>query len=774
MRWHPRQARVVLQTEATECGLASLAMVAQAHGLNCTLPELRQRFPQSLKGVRLDQLMRVAGQLQLHARALRLDLQDLPKLALPCILHWDLNHFVVLSRAGRRITILDPALGQLRLSREEFSRHFTGVALELSPTAQFRPRKARPGIRLQQLTGHIGGLWPALGQLFALSIALQCFVVLAPFLLQWVVDQVLVSADRDLLLVLGLGFCLALPLQVGIGVLRGWTVTHLSARLGLQWMGNVFAHLLRLPLAFFEKRHLGDINSRLGSVQAIQKTLTSSLIEALIDGLMALVTLALMLVYSWQLALVTLLAVTVYLGIRALAFRPLRDRSERQLLAAAHQQSHLLESLRGMQSVKAAGVEARRRSTYDNLMVDTVNQEVRLARMGLGFQAASQLVFGAERIAVIWIGALLAMRNVFSVGMLVAYLAYKDQFAQRANTLIDRCIDLRMLRLHADRLSDIVLSSPEAEASVVEESGPVDARLEIVSLGFRYGAAEPWLLQDCSFVVEPGESVAIVGASGCGKTTLMKLILGLLEPDTGDIRFGGHDLRRIGSRRLRAMTGAVMQDDRLFAGSLADNISFFDPEHDPVRIETAARLAAIHDEIVAMPMGYQSLIGDMGSALSGGQQQRIMLARALYRRPRLLILDEATSHLDVRNESLVSAAVARLRLTRIVVAHRPETIASCDRVLVMQSGRIARQVHRRRGGPACATQRSATPDSGISAGRAGGSESMTGWSADESSSGSGLFGHNTAPISTNSAASASSSEEMRLPASANSSTASTS
>jgi ATP-binding cassette subfamily B protein RaxB len=338
-------------------------------------------------------------------------------------------------------------------------------------------------------------------------------------------------------------------------------------------------------------------------------------------------------------------------------------------------------------------------------MVDAVNQEVKLARMGIGFQAASQFVFGAERVAVIWIGALLAMRNAFSAGMLVAYLAYKDQFAQRVAALIDRSIELGMLRLHGERVADILLTSPETEPPTVEESTPVDARIEVASLSFRYDEAEPWLLRECSFVVEPGESVAIVGPSGCGKTTLLKLLLGLLPSDNGAIRFGGHDLQRIGPRRLRGITGAVMQDDRLFAGSLADNISFFDPDQDPLDIEAAARLAAIHDEIVAMPMGYQSLIGDMGSALSGGQQQRIMLARALYRRPRLLILDEATSHLDVHNERLVSAAVARLQLTRIVVAHRPETIASCDRVLVMQAGRIVRELRHGRPNSDRAAQR---------------------------------------------------------------------
>ncbi len=690
MKGKPRQ---VLQAEAAECGLASLAMVSAAHGLVVTLPELRQRFPLSLKGARLDQLIRIAQQLGFSTRPLRLELEELGQLRLPCILHWDLNHFVVLSKVERgRVVVLDPAFGDRRLPLQEVSRHFTGVALELTPAPGFKPRKAAPAITARELTGPVTGLWRALAQILLLSVALQVFVVLAPFLMQWVVDQVLVSADRDLLAVLGIGFGLALLLQIGIGLLRGWSVVYLSTRLGLQWMGNVFAHVLRLPLDFFQKRHLGDITSRMSAVQAIQSTLTTSFVEAIIDGLMALVTLGLMLLYSWKLALVTLLAVALYLGIRAIAYRPVRDRTEQQLVAAARQETHLLESLRGMQSLKVAGEEPRRRATYDNLMVDTVNHEVRLARMGLGFSSASQLVFGVERIAVIWIGALLALQNVFSVGMLIAYLAYKDQFAGRMAALIDKWVEFRMLRLHGERLADIVLATPEEEALPAELPPPPDTRIEVESLSFRYGEGEPWVLKDCSFTIEPGGSVAVVGASGCGKTTLVKLLLGLLRPTEGRICIGGYDIHKVGPRNVRGIVGAVMQDDQLFAGSIADNISFFDPQAEPQRVEAAARLAAIHDEIVAMPMGYHSLIGDMGSSLSGGQKQRLILARALYRHPRLLFLDEATSHLDVGNEQLVNEAVRALAITRIIVAHRPETIASADRVLVLEGGRIVQDI----------------------------------------------------------------------------------
>lgn len=697
------RTRAIVASEAAECGLASLAMVADAHGLRLGLAELRRRFSLSLKGAKLNQLINIAQQLGFSSRPLRLEMEDLGKLRLPCILHWDLNHFVVLAKVGKSTaTILDPAVGERRLPLSEVSEHFTGVALELSPTTDFRPQKPAPAVSIRQLTGPVRGLWQALGLILSLSLALQVFVVLAPFYMQWVVDQVLVSADRNLLTVLGLGFGLAALLQVGIGLLRGWSVIYLSSRLGMQWMGNVFAHLLRLPLDYFEKRHMGDITSRMSSVQSIQRTLTTSFIEAIIDGLMAVVTLGMMLLYSWKLALVTLLAVALYLGIRAIAYRPVRDGTERQLVAAARQQTHLLESLRGMQSLKVGGGEPLRRSTYENLMAETINQEVRLARMGLGFNGASQLVFGIERIAVIWIGALLALNNVFSVGMLIAFLAYKDQFAQRMAALIDKWVEFRMLRLHGERLSDIVLSEPEDAAPLPEAPAPDSPRIEVENLSFRYAEGEPWVIKDCSFTVEPGESVAIIGASGCGKTTLVKLMLGLLRPTEGAIRIGGLDLQRTGPRNLRAIVGAVMQDDQLFGGSIADNIAGFDPHMNQPRIEAAARLAAVHEEITAMPMGYHSLIGDMGSSLSGGQKQRVILARALYRKPRLLFLDEATSHLDVMRERLVNEAVQRLKLTKVIVAHRPETINSADRVLVMDQGRIAQELR-----PQASSERSA-------------------------------------------------------------------
>ncbi|WP_408951511.1 peptidase domain-containing ABC transporter [Lysobacter sp. Hz 25] len=685
-----RQPQVVLQSQATECGLACIAMVAEAHGSSFGLRELRQRFPVSAKGTTLQRLIEIAGDLSLRGRALRLDLSQLSRLALPCVLHWDLNHFVVLADlSSRHAVVLDPALGKRRLPLSALSEHFTGVALELVPASDFTRALPKPAVTLRQLTGPITGLTRSLGLVLLLSLVLQLFVAIAPFYVQWVVDQVLVSADRNLLLVLAIGFTLALVVQVAIVWLRGATVVLLSTRLGLQWVGNLHAHLLKLPLEFFEKRHVGDVTSRMGAAQSIQKTLTVSTVEALVDGLMAAVTLTMMAVYSVKLMAISLIAVGLYLAARVVVYRYTKERTEQQLVAAAKQQSHLLESLRGVQSLKVANRESMRGAAYENLMVATANHDIWLARAGIAFTSVNQLVFGVERIVVVLMAASMALDSAFSVGMLVAYLAYRELFAQRVAALIDKGVEFRMLRLFGERLADIALTPPEQSlASPQADFVLNDADIVVDHLSFRYADGEPWVIHDCSFRIEAGESVAITGPSGCGKTTLMKLLLGVLTPTSGSVYIGGHNMARVGPRQARNYFGAVLQDDQLFAGTIAENISFFDEANDPTKVVNAALLAGIHDEIEAMPMRYQTVIGDMGSTLSGGQKQRIILARALFRQPRILFLDEATSHLDVDRERLVNEAVRSLAITKVIIAHRPETVASADRTLNFSQGQL--------------------------------------------------------------------------------------
>jgi ATP-binding cassette subfamily B protein RaxB len=688
-----RKAPLLLQSEAAECGLACLAMVASHHGQHWTLAELRERFAVSLKGVRMSGIVRMAEQLGLVSRALRAEPQHLAQLELPCILHWDFNHFVVLTRVrGDEVTLHDPARGERRMSLGELSKHFTGVALELRPGADFAPKAAAPRVSWRQLLGQIVGLKRSMAQILALALALELLALLAPFLLQWVVDGVIVSADRDLLVTLGLGFGLLVLISAGIGALRSWAVLYLSASLNLQWLGNVFAHLMRLPLAWFEKRHMGDIWSRFASVQEIQKTLTGPFIEAMLDGVMVLITLAMMLVYSPRLTAVAALAVGGYALLRWAMFRPLREATEETLIHEARQNSHFLESLRGAQAIKLFSAQADRGSRFANLVVEQMNASLVGRKLELWMGVGNKLLFGLERVAIVWLGALLVLDRELSVGMLFAFLAYKEQFSLRLSALIDKGVQLKMLRVQGERLADIVLTAPEDPDMNGVQALPLRPTLTLADVHFRYAEGEAPVLAGCSLSIEPGESVAIVGPSGSGKTTLLKLLLGIHQPQSGEIRIGGQPLAQLGLQTWRGCVGTVMQDDQLFAGSIADNISFFDAEADTAWIEQCAKLACVHEDVVAMPMGYQTLIGDMGSSLSGGQRQRVLMARALYKRPQFLFLDEATSALDVERERQVNASLRQLPLTRIVIAHRPETIAAAQRVITLQQGRVAQDL----------------------------------------------------------------------------------
>jgi ATP-binding cassette, subfamily B, bacterial CvaB/MchF/RaxB len=681
-----RQLPMLLQTEAAECGLACLAMIASYHRHDVDLAGLRRRFSTSLKGATLSRVMAMAGELGFNCRPLKLDLNELGELRTPCVLHWDFNHFVVLKKVTRTgVIIHDPARGLRSVSLRETSEHFTGVALELAPGANFAPVSERQAVSLGNLTGRVRGLAPAMAQILLLALALEAFALTGPFYLQWVLDQVLVSADRDLLTLLGLGFLGITVFSALVTAARSWAVTWLGATLSVQWASNLFAHLMRLPLDWYEKRHVGDVVSRFGSIQTIQKTITTQFIGSLLDGLMSMVTLVVMAFYNVWLTVLVMGIFLVYGVTRWVFFHPLRRANEEQIVYSARQQSELLESIRGAMPIKLANKQDERLSRYANATVAATNRDVAIQRLGIAFTLSNQLMFGIGRVALIWIAAKLALNNDFSAGMLIAFIAYADQFTTRSAGLIDKWVDFRMLKLHAERVADIALSKPEPISEVAWTGQIPGASIELRNVSFRYGDDEPWILKNCNICIEAGESVAIIGPNGCGKSTLAKIALGLLEPTEGEVLFGGIDIRKLGLSAYRQWIGSVMQDDQLFAGTILDNISFFDPEVTPSKVESAARAAAIHTDIMMMPMGYQSLVGDMGSALSGGQKQSVILARALYRNPRLLVLDESTSHLDAERERLVTAAIHRLSITRIVVAHRSEAISTADRVVSLSS-----------------------------------------------------------------------------------------
>lgn len=692
--WSNQRLPVILQTEAAECGLACLAMVANYWGHKIDIASMRRRFSVSSKGMTLKGLMTMAQGVYLQTRPLKLDMEYLPELKLPCVLHWDMNHFVVLkSVSATHAVVHDPSVGKRRLTLAEISKHFTGVALELTPTSEFRKKNEIQDYSLLSLMGRVIGLKRGITQLLLLGLALQVCSLVSPFYMQWLVDEALLAADRDLITVLGCGFLLLIFVQTSIEAVRSWMTTVLSTNLNFQWLINAFAHLMRLPLPYFEKRHTGDIVSRFGSIQTIQRSLTKQFVEGVIDGILVISTFIMMLLYSVTLALVTLAAVVLYIVLRWTIFRAIREATSEQIIHAAKQQTHFMESIRGVQSVRLFSRAEERKSTWMNALADQFNADLRIAKLTVSYQTLNNFLFGTERVIVIWIAAFAVLDQKFSVGMLFAFISYKDQFSQRMSSLVDKFFELRMMKLHGERVADIVMTDAEEETQIVEiEVDAITPRIEIRNLAFRYADSEPFVLKDLNLIIPAGQCIAITGPSGCGKTTLMKLILGLLEPTDGEILIGEENkaltLKQIGMANFRQLLGVVMQDDHLFAGSISDNICFFDPVPNQEQIVSCAKLAAIHAEINAMPMAFNTLIGDIGMGLSGGQVQRILLARALYKNPKLLILDEATSHLDVWNEQAVNVAIKQIQLTRIVVAHRPETIAMAQRVVVLHHGTV--------------------------------------------------------------------------------------
>lgn len=686
-----RRLPLVLQTEATECGLACLAMIANYHGHHTTLMELRRKFSVSLKGVTLKHLIHTADRLRFGTRAVRVELDELGKLKLPCVLHWNFNHFVVLKAFdGQCLTLHDPGQGVRQLSLGEASKGFTGVVLEVWPENDFQQQSAPIQVGLMRMLGRVTGLYRALGQVLLLALALEVFSLVSPFLLQWTIDNVLVAQDRDLLTTLMIGFGLLLLMKQLVSLVRDWVTIYMSTLLGVQWQANVFSHLLRLPIQYFEKRHLGDVVSRFGAVGKIQQTLTATFFSTVLDGLMSLATLILMLVYSPLLAMIAVLAMVLYILIRWVWYQPLRRASEEQIVHAARVDSHFLETLRGMRTLKLFLRQSERRGAWLSLLVTQINAGLRTQKLQLLYTQLNSLVFGLENLLAIGFGASLVMDNKFSVGVLMAFIAYKGQFVGRVASLVDHLFELRMLRLQGERLADIVLHPPEDTQNALSMSAwsPGTIDIDIQGLKYRYSDQEPWVLDGIDLHIAQGQSIAVTGASGCGKSTLVNLMLGILQPTTGHIRMAGSDLRHLDIDTWRSRIGTVLQDDCLFAGSLMENITFFESSPDLDWAIECANKASMHEEVLAMPMGYNTLVGDMGTVLSGGQKQRLLLARALYKRPEILILDEATSHLDISCEQRVNRAIKALDVTRIIIAHRAETIASVDRVVRLEAGRI--------------------------------------------------------------------------------------
>ncbi len=683
---------VMLAAETAECGLACLAMIACYHGHDIDLNGLRQRFSLSLAGASLGGIMSLADTLGLSPRALRVELPALPKVSMPCILHWGLNHFVVLKEATPKyIVIHDPAFGRRKIRIDKVSKYFTGVVLELTPSTTFQPVSARAPMKLSMLWSRLSGAGSAFTQVLLLSLALQIAAFAMPFQLQLVVDEAIFRADADLLTVLALGFGALVLVQAAIEALRDWALKMFGFVLTFQVVGNLVRHLMRLPADYFEKRHIGDIMSRLGSVQPIQDAITRGVVAAIIDGLMAFVAVAILFFYSATLAFVVLAAVFLFLFFVTLLYPTYRARLEEEILAKAKESTLLMETVRAATTIKLQGREAERESHWRNRYAEVINAGVSVGKFQITQNFLQQAITGVQTVIVTFLAARMILRGEgFSVGMLFAFLSFRQTFTDRAFGLINQTMQFRLLGLYLERLSDIVTATPDVQVDNVPAL-EIRGAMVVNAVSFRYGVADPLVLEGVNMEIRPGDFVAIAGPSGCGKTTMLKLLLGLHQPSDGDIWLDGYRATPELWRAWRARVGVVMQDDKLLSGTLADNIAFFDPDLQMVRVIEAATAARIHEDIMRSPMQYLSLVGDMGTTLSAGQRQRVLLARALYRQPRLIVFDEGTANLDEETEELIWDLIAAMPITRIVVAHRQALIHRAGRVFRVKERRLTEE-----------------------------------------------------------------------------------
>ncbi|MEH6556893.1 MAG: peptidase domain-containing ABC transporter [Oceanicoccus sp.] len=678
----------ILQAEAAECGLACMAMVASFYGYHSDLRSLRTQYGSSVRGSNLQSLMDLAEQLELTPRALKVEMEDLPDVSLPAILHWSFNHFVVLRSVTRNsIVIHDPAIGIRKYSTVEAGKKLTGIVLELSPRSEFEAGQSKTELKLWDFWRGSKGLISSLIQILALSLLIQVFALSTPFYMQLVVDEVLVKHDNDLLIVLGVGFAGLTLISVLTRALRGYSMVYLTSQLGLNMGNSVMHHIIRLPLEYFQKRHLGDVISRFESVKPIQSFIAGASVSVIIDGLLALTTLAMIFAYSPLLTLVVIISVVLYGFFRMIQFQPLKNSNHENITANARLDSMFIESIRSLQGIKLSNKESQREARWRHQFVETINTGARVGRLTVVYGTANDLLTGMEYVLVIFLGAREVLNGHLTIGMLYAFMAFRTQFSNAVTSIIDQTMQYKMIGLHLERLSDITLS--EQEEGLKDQglfSIPISGHLEIRNISFSYAGCKKAVFENVSISIPATSFVALFGPSGVGKSTLLKIMMGLVTPTEGEIHVDEHPIEKLGLRSYRQAISAVTQEDSLFSGSLKDNITFFDISPDIERIMVVAKLAEIHDDILEMPMGYESLIGDMGMAMSQGQQQRLLIARALYSQPKILFLDEGTAHLDSQTEGKIMDNLKSLNITCVFVTHNPNLLPYSDFSLFLSDG----------------------------------------------------------------------------------------
>jgi ABC-type bacteriocin/lantibiotic exporter with double-glycine peptidase domain len=686
-----RRIPYVQQLTAAECGLACLAMVLGYYGKEIGREELRTIIGAGRDGTTARDILNAARHFNLRGRGVKLELRGLEHLPAAAILHWEFKHFVVFERVSPRgVDILDPSAGKRRVSMTEFSQSFTGVALLLEPAEGFVPSEGDPKRRRGGLASLVweSGDW---GRIMTMSLFLQALPIALPLLTGAIVDRVVPRGDRHMLLVLSVGFGAVIVFNLFASLIRGHLLLKLRTVVDIRMTLDFLGHMIALPFAFFQRRSIGDLLMRLNSNVLIRQVLTSGVLSGLLDGVMLLGYLVLLFALSWTMGALVLLFGVLQVGV-FLVTRPLRrDINSVSILRQSNAQSYQVEIFAGIETLKAMGAEGRAHEQWANLFVDMQNASLAEGRLAAAVDAVSSTLRLGAPLVILGVGALKVLDGELSLGTMLSINAFAVGVLTPLGNLVSTAVQLQLLGGYLERIADVRETPLEQDMSRVRVAGPLSGSIEVDQVSFRYSPLEPLVVRDVSLKIEPGQLVAIVGRSGSGKSTLASLILGLYNPTSGRILYDGVNLADLELRSVRRQLGIVTQKAYIFGTSIRANITLSEPDTPHEAVEAAAKLAQIHDEIMAMPMGYDTPLIDGGGSISGGQRQRLALARALLRKPSILLLDEATSALDAITERRVQDALAHLQCTRVVIAHRLSTILHADSILVMDQGRLVEQ-----------------------------------------------------------------------------------
>ena len=685
-----RDIPVFRQLNSLECGATCLAMVLAYHGRHVRSEQLAKQLGVTRDGATANAIIDVARTHGLVTRAVRVDLDALPHLTSGAILHWDFNHFVVFERAWRdAVQIVDPAAGRRRLSLKQFSRSFTGVAVLCTPGEQFQPTVLEPKRLGRWLYSLVRGA--DFNRALTLSVILQLFALAAPLLTAAVVDNVVPHADLHLAKLLAIALGASVTFFFFSSLTRASLLLQLRTRIDAEMSMRFFEHLVSLPYEFFQRRASGDLFNRLATNTAVRQFLTSSVLSTVLDGGIALLSLVLLIALDLQLG-----ACTLALGVlHGLIFVAVRARLSRlmaeDLRAQASCRGCEIDILQGIADLKTLGAEPNAIGLWSNFFVDTLNTALVRGRLMVFVDSLLASLRLGGPMAMLLIGTYFVLEGSLTLGSLLALNALATSFLISAGAVAGTLAQVQMLDAYLEQLSEVFSQRREVELANPTLPPPLTGAIGIEGIGFRFGSRSRDILKNVSLQIEPREFVAIVGPSGSGKSTLAHLLVGLYQPTEGRIVYDGMDLRSFDPRGLRRMLGIVLQKPHLFNTTVRGNIALATPDTSFEAIVDAAKAASIHDDIMAMPMQYDTILREDGSMLSGGQRQRLALARALVHKPAVVLLDEATSALDSVTETRVQASLESMRCTRILIAHRLSTVVRADRILVLEGGEIVEQ-----------------------------------------------------------------------------------